>query len=323
MLKALEVLVPVFVTMALGYGAARHGRFGAAEVPILNKVVLLYAVPMSISVGILRLSRSTLLDNVGLLLVLIVGLTGVFVIALAIVWSVAGRDLGIAALRALAIAFPAVPFVGPSLLTPLYGADGAILTAAVALVGNIVLVPNTIVCLSLAKGEKSTSGGPGASKPGGPELSLWTNLRQALAHGLSQPIVWASVLALVVVLAGVKVGSTIDNSLALLGAAGGGVALFTSGIVLQSQSISLSPAVIVNVVGKNVVTPLVLLGLAYLFGQGDKAGEIAVTASILAAPIIATLAVENGVAVREMSSTLLLSAITSVLTTGAFIALTT
>jgi hypothetical protein len=57
----------------------------------------------------------------------------------------------------------------------------------------------------------------------------------------------------------------------------------------------------VNVVGKNVVTLLVLLGLAYLFGQGDKAGEIAVTASILAAPIIATLAVENGVAVREMS----------------------
>ena len=173
-----------------------------------------------------------------------------------------------------------------------------------ALVGNIVLVPNTIVCLSLAKGAQSTPGGPGASNPGGAGLSLWTNLRRALAHGLSQPIVWAPVLALVVVLTGVKVGSTLDNSLALLGAAGGGVALFTSGIVLQSQSISLSPAVIVNVVGNNLVTPLVLLGLAYLVGQGDKAGEIAVTGSILAAPIIATLAVENGVAVREMSSTL-------------------
>jgi hypothetical protein len=65
------------------------------------------------------------------------------------------------------IAFPAVPFVGPSL---------------------IVLVPNTIVCLAPATEEKSTSGGAGASKPGGAELSLWTNLGQALAHGLSHPI---------------------------------------------------------------------------------------------------------------------------------------
>jgi hypothetical protein len=49
MIQALEVLFSVYVTVALGYGAARHGQFGARNVLVLNKVVLLYAIPMSIS----------------------------------------------------------------------------------------------------------------------------------------------------------------------------------------------------------------------------------------------------------------------------------
>lgn len=314
MLKALQVLLPIFVTMGLGYGAARHGRFGVKQVPILNKVVLLYAIPMSISVGILRLSRNTLLNNVGLLLVLVGGLAAVNLIAFALARYVVRRDLATSALQALAISFPAVPFIGPSLLSPLFR-ESAILIASVALVGNIVIVPFTTVCLSMASEQKTATGGVYSS--------FWTSLRHALLYGLKQPIVWGPVLALIVVLLGVSAGKTFDNSLVLLGQAGGGVGLFTTGIVLQSQSLSLSPAIVASVVGKNVLAPLTVLGVAYLAGQGAEAGEVGVTASILAAPIIATLAIENGVAVREMSSTLLLSTLASVLTTGAFIVLLT
>jgi hypothetical protein len=77
MTQAPEVLLPVYVTMLLGYGAAWHGRFGASTVPVPNKVVLLYAVAMSISAGILRLSRGTLTGNVGLVAVLILGLAAI------------------------------------------------------------------------------------------------------------------------------------------------------------------------------------------------------------------------------------------------------
>jgi malonate transporter and related proteins len=125
------------------------------------------------------------------------------------------------------------------------------------------------------------------------------------------------------VLLGINVGKTFDNSLALLGQAGGGVGLFTTGIVLESQSVSMSPEIVASVVGKNMLTPLALLGISYVAGQGANAGKVAVTASIMAAPIIATLAIEYGVAVREMSSTLLLSALASILTTGAFIVFAT
>ena len=53
------------------------------------------------------------------------------------------------------------------------------------------------------------------------------------------------------------------------------------------------------------------------------ASEIAATASNLAAPIITTLAIENRKAVLEMSSMLLLSAVASIVTTDAFVALAT
>jgi malonate transporter and related proteins len=105
--------------------------------------------------------------------------------------------------------------------------------------------------------------------------------------------------------------------------AAGGVGVFTMGIALQSQSVSLSPGIVASVLGKNVLTPLAMMGVARLAGRGYDAGEVAVTASIMCSPFIATLAVENGVAVREMSSTLLLSTLASILTTGAFIVFTT
>src|SRR5208337_337592 len=263
MLKALEVLLPIFVTMGLGYGAARHGRFRAEQVPILNKLVLLYAIPMSVSVGVLRLSRDTLLENVALLLVLTGGLAAVNFMAFALIRYVVRRDLATSALQAMAISFPAVPFIGPSLLTPLIRKESAILIASVALVGNIVIVPFTTICLSMASDQKAASAGT--------PTSIGASLRNALVNGISQPIVWAPLLALTIVLLGVNVGRTFDDSLALLGQAGGGVGLFTTGIVLQSQSVSLSPEVVANVIGKNVLTPLAVLGISFLAGQGATA----------------------------------------------------
>lgn len=347
MISAFQVLLPAFVTMALGYAAAWHGRFGEEQVPILNKVVLLYTIPMSVSVGILRTKRALLVSDAGLLLVLLVALTGVFLVGVVLIRFVVGRDLATSTLRALAIAFPAVPFVGPSLLTPLFGSTAPILIAAGSLVGNIVLMPITMVCLSVADGEAAN---PGASvvsmtaaqttprgdttvsSPTGEKVptggvarsqTLWTSLRHALVHELRQPLVWGPTLSLIIVLLGVNTSNTFDNSLQLMGLAAGGVGLFTTGIVLQSQHASLSPSVIASVVGKNLLTPLVTIGAAYLLGQSGSAMQLAVTASIFTAPIVVTLAVEHGVDEGEMSSTLLLSALLCPLTTGLFIALAT
>jgi predicted permease len=79
------------------------------------------------------------------------------------------------------------------------------------------------------------------------------------------------------------VPQTFENSLGLLGQAAGGigVGLFTTGIILRRSASRCVPTVIASALGKNALTPLAALGIAYLFGQGAAAGEVAVTAAIL------------------------------------------
>jgi hypothetical protein len=59
-----------------------------------------------------------------------------------------------------------------------------------------------------------------------------------------QPVVWAPVLALVLVLAGVGFPATLVSAMKLLGSATTGVALFAGGIVLFAQRIAVSRLVV-------------------------------------------------------------------------------
>ena len=46
-----DVLLPMVVTFLLGFVAARRGDFGPKDAAILNRMVLLYTVPLLLFVG--------------------------------------------------------------------------------------------------------------------------------------------------------------------------------------------------------------------------------------------------------------------------------
>jgi predicted permease len=58
-----------------------------------------------------------------------------------------------------------------------------------------------------------------------------------LVETVKEPIVWAPVLAFVIVLSGFRIPQLLVHSLFLLGHASGGVAMFACGIVLASGKI--------------------------------------------------------------------------------------
>ena len=49
----LTALAPVVVTLLLGFAAAWHQDFGAKDAAVLNRMVLLYAVPVALFLGML------------------------------------------------------------------------------------------------------------------------------------------------------------------------------------------------------------------------------------------------------------------------------
>jgi hypothetical protein len=109
----------------------------------------------------------------------------------------------------------------------------------------------------------------------------------------------------------------------LLGNASGGVALFAAGIVLASGKITINRLVLLLVFLKNIMQPAVVLGGMRWLGYGNPTvSEAVLTAAIPTMPIVIMLALQYRVVQKEAASAVFLSVIGSVITMGAFIALT-
>ena len=148
-------------------------------------------------------------------------------------------------------------------------------------------------------------------------------LAAKLAETLKEPIVWAPVLAFVIVLSGASIPQLIVHSLSMLGHASGGVALFVSGIVLASGTIKVNWYVLFFVFLKNIVQPALVLGGLRWVGYGDPiVSEAVLTTAIPTMPIVIMLALQYRIAQTEAASAVFLSVMGSMITMGVFIALT-
>ena len=143
----LGALLPMVVTFLLGFIAAWRHDLGPKDASILNRMVLLYAVPLTLFA--VTTSRTALSQDIPLVIALclaIIGLYGVVFLFHRIIFRL---PTSVSALYALTASAPAVPFVGPAVLGDLFGGLSAIPIAIASLVINLTVVPVTILFLSL------------------------------------------------------------------------------------------------------------------------------------------------------------------------------
>jgi malonate transporter len=215
-----------------------------------------------------------------------------------------------------------VPFIGPAVLGDLFGTASAVPIGIASLIINLTVIPVTILLLSLDAKQQSPQGetvSPNSenSKPG------YAVLASMLFKTVKQPIVWAPVLAFTIVLAGIRIPSLLVHSFTLLGQAAGGVALFASGIILASGRMAISRSVVTLVALKNIVPPaLVLVALRLLGYHNPTVSQAVLTTAIPMMPIVIMFAMQYRVAQAEAAAAVFLSSVSSVITMGAFIALT-
>jgi hypothetical protein len=114
-------LLPIVVVLLLGFFSGWHKDFNGNQATVLNRMVMLYALPLLLFGSTITIPRSRLQADVPLFLAVAAGMVGSFFIALLVTRFVFRRDLGTSALQALTIAGPAVPFVGVSVLGYLFG----------------------------------------------------------------------------------------------------------------------------------------------------------------------------------------------------------
>jgi len=323
----LSALLPMVVTFMLGFVAAWRHDFGSKDASTLNRMVLLYAVPLALFAGTVTTSRTALSQDIPLVIALCVAIIGFYGVVFLFSRSVVRMQMSTSALAALTASAPAVPFVGPAVLGDLFGSLSAIPVAIAGLVINLTVVPITILLLALDSTGRDLQENPPTAQEPKHSASLARSYASVFAAKLwetvKEPIVWAPVLAFIIVLCGFGIPQLIVHAFSLLGQASGGVALFACGIVLASGKIKVNRSVLFFVFLKNIVQPVLVLGGLRWIGYGNPiVSEAVLTTAIPAMPIVIMFALQYRVAQAEAASAVFLSVMGSVVTMGIFIALT-
>ena len=290
----LQALVPLFFVLALGFLAGRRHAFDADQATGFNTLLVDFALPAMLFSSTVTIRRGQLLGDAPAVAVLTVAYVGVFFAVFAIHRWMLTRDSGQAALAGLLVASPAAPFFGPSVVTPIYGAQSGLTIASAALVINVLQVPLAIALIDPSSTSKAGEGG----------------LLKAVASSSRQPVVLAPALALVLVLIGVRLPAFVETAALLIGSATSGVAVFASGLTLATHKAVITREGVLQVVGKLVVLPSIVLGLAFLFGvTGEQRSETVLISALSSGLIVLILASRYKIYVEQTASTVLLSAL--------------
>jgi predicted permease len=178
----LTALAPVVVTLMLGFVAASHHDFAAKDAAVLNRMVLLYAVPVALFVGTVGTPRSELVQDVAFAVAMCVAIVGMYALVFLFFRLALRFSLGESVLAALAASAPAAPFMGPAVLGDLFGKASAVSIAIAAIVINLVVVPITMLGLPLAKTPVASTAHP---------TERYSGFSEKLRETFKEPIVWA------------------------------------------------------------------------------------------------------------------------------------
>ena len=147
----LSALTPIVFTLLLGFVAAWRHDFGPKEASVLNRMVLLYAVPLALFVGTVGTPRADLVQDIAFVVAIFVAIVGFYALVFVLFHFVFRFSLSEGVLAALAASSPAVPFMGPAILGDLFGKTSAVTIAIASLVINLIVVPVTILGLALGR----------------------------------------------------------------------------------------------------------------------------------------------------------------------------
>ena len=303
--ETLNIILPIFFVLLLGYAAGRANQFDSHQVAGINELVLKFALPASLFVGTVGVPRTRLLQETPLLVAMLVSLVGVYIVVFLLGKVLFRHTVAGAALQAIVASFTAGPFFGPAVLSPIYGGGSAVAISMIALILNIVIVPATLVLLGIstqpAESDKKASAG--------------ALLGSALVRAIKAPFVWVPLVAFALVLAGVSVPPVVDAGLGLIGHATSGVALFVAGITIAASKIVFNLEVGVNAVLKMIVLPVLCGGLAALLSVKAPFGyEGLLLTALPSGPIGILLATRYKIYESEASSTVAFTMIMMVLT---------
>ena len=294
----LFALLPIIVTIALGYMSAAKGMFDDHDSRQFVHLVLNYMLPLSVFSGIWSTPRNIIIQDIPLATWLLVSMVGAYFLLLVIHRYILHTELQISSLRSMSVADPSVPFIGSAILPLIFGQSLSAITIGICtLIINIIMLP--LVFSSLT------------------EVS---SLGSRIVSTLKKPLVLAALLGFVLALCGSQMPEQLAGSFELLGKGAGGLAIFATGIILYTRKILVNSAITMTVLTKNVLFPLVIWGIMLALNAPSELQRIVVlTLAIPTATMPTSLAIQFKVNESELASTQFWSTVCSFVTLSGFL----
>ena len=247
----LYAIAPIVVVMLAGFISGRKGIFNGDDSKKFNKVVLDYALPAALFVSIVQADREMLARDLKLSIVSLVVIMVCFMAVYFIYRYCFKKNTGAdAAVSALISGSPTIGFLGFAVLEAIFGTNPSV-ALVVAIVGIVVNAVGIPVGLSLLNASLDGTQAAAAGK----KESAW----KPVIHALEQPVAWAPILAVILVLLGLKWPDWASPSFDLIAKANASMAVFSAGITLSSVKIVINWQALLGSILKLIVMPALAL----------------------------------------------------------------
>lgn len=357
-------ILPILVIMVLGYVCGKLNYFDNDQMQGLNKVVLSIALPAALFVSIVKATRETLVGDLTLTLLSIVGVVGMFLLSFFLCKKLFHHSTQEAAVCALIAGSPTIGFLGFAVLDPIYGnsVDTNLVIAIVSIVVNAITIPIGFYLINLGQakdkareaaaaskgaaggtplpatgGAIAAKGGAGATaaaastkddklikSTGEVDVAASSDKGHGKSHGiknpnlaavvnaLKKPVCWSPLLAVALVIIGLRFPSELDPCFDLIAKANSGVAVLAAGLALSTVKFSIGKETVWNTVFRLVLTPAVfiLAGIALgMAGDGDKLSMLVMAVALPPAFSGIIISSRYNIYVREGASTVAVSTV--------------
>ncbi len=251
----LYAIIPIIVVMLAGFISGKKGMFSGQDAKQFNKVVLDFALPAALFISIVTATRRDLISDLKLTVVSTLVIMGCFMLVYFIYRYCFKKNTGAdAAVCALISGSPTIGFLGFAVLEPIFVSSTVHLSSVALVVAIVGIVVNAIgipVGLSLLNADIAKRN----PQDSGKKQSAW----KPVIHALSQPVAWAPILAVVLVLVGFKWPDWASPSFNLIAKANASLAVFSAGVTLSAVKIVINWQAILGSIMKLIVMPAAAL----------------------------------------------------------------
>lgn len=293
----INALLTVAIVVALGWVAGKTKIIKQEQDHGFSTFLLKFSLPILLFNATATAKPQQLLD-LKMNGAFIIGLMGMYLIVFILNKFILHRSIHRSAETAFVCGYPNTAFIGIPLMSALVGSQAMPPIVVSNIIVGIFMIPLTLVFIEI--------GILGEDK---------VQLKPLLLKMLINPLIVLPLIGIIISVLGIQLPKLVISSATMIGSTTPGVSLFTLGLIMSRFKIQLSSVAGINIFMKNILHPILMIGIVKLFGiTGLLAKELIILCAMPTAITSTIFSVSFDIDPLENVSSTILGTIVSLIT---------